>query len=429
MRNPQERYDEAREQFEALGVNVPAALEKLKNTSLSIHCWQGDDVEGFDRNGTLDGGIQVTGSRAGKAENFSELTADLDQALALIPGTNRINLHASYPAPVRGKERNRLEPVDFVDWTDWAVDRGMGVDFNPTFFAHPLSGEEGTLSSTDPQVREFWIEHGICSRRIAASFAERTGKACVNNLWIPDGRKETPIDTMAPRIRLREALDRIYEERIGTDLVKDAVESKLFGIGSEAYVVGSHEFYLEYTAARPGQDVMLTLDLGHFHPTETVSGKLSALLLFCPELLIHFSRPVRWDSDHVVTWNDEMNDVLCELIRLDALDRVTLALDYFDGSVNRILAWAIGARNTKKALLRALLQPLDLLRSYEQEGDLGRRLALLEEWKTLPVQAIWDYFCLSSGVPSGLEWIDTACRYEAGIRQRRSERCTWNTKD
>lgn len=419
MEKIERRYQETREKLAQWGVDTEKALETLKTTPISIHCWQGDDVTGFDSECALDGGIQVTGSHPGRARNFDELSADLSKVLSLVPGANKVNVHASYRSNLGGRDRNAMEPADFADWADFAVDRKIGLDFNPTFFAHPLSGEGGTLSSADESVRQFWIQHGISSRKVAEYFGKRTGQTCITNVWIPDGQKEMPIDTMGPRVRLKDSLDRIFAEKMDPSLMKDAVECKLFGIGSEAYVVGSHEFYMEYAASRKEKDVLVTLDTGHFHPTEQVSAKLSAMLLFCPELLVHVSRPVRWDSDHVVIQDDETNAIMAELVRLDALKKTHLALDYFDGSINRVQAWTIGARNAKKSLLRALLQPVDLLRQKENSGEWGSRLAILEEWKTISLQDVWDYFCETEGVPSGWSWIQDTEDYEKEICLKR----------
>ena len=412
-------YEYARERYAAIGVDTEAAIAKVLATPVSVHCWQGDDVRGFEALDTgLTGGIMSTGEYPGRARTPDELRADLEQALSLIPGTSKVNIHAFYRESDRAVERNVLEPEHFTAWADWAVERGIGLDFNPSFFSHPKSASGYTLASADDGIRRFWIEHGLASRKIGAYLGRRTGKRCVNNLWIPDGCKERPIDSLAPRMRLLEALNEIYAPKYCPNCLKDSVESKLFGIGSEAYVVGSHEFYLGYTAQHP--DVMLTLDTGHFHPTEQVSAKLTACLPFLPELLLHVSRPIRWDSDHVVAFDDELSAIFHEIVRAGALDRVNIALDYFDGSVNRVAAWVIGTRNTKKALLAALLEPVDDLKAAELAGDTTARLALTEEYKTFPFGIVWDMLCEREGMPGGAEWLGAVRSYEAAVAAQRT---------
>jgi L-rhamnose isomerase len=411
MSKIERRYEETKERLMELGVDTEKALNVLRNIPISIHCWQGDDVRGFDTDCSISGGIQVTGNYCGRARNFEELTRDISKVLSLVPGENKINIHASYRNTLSGHDRDSMSEDDFKEWIDFATEKGIGLDFNPTFFAHPLSDDKGTLSSSDKNIREFWINHGIQSRRIAQAIGKKTGKTCINNIWIPDGQKEFPIDSMGPRMRLMESLDIIFEESIDRTYSKDSVECKLFGIGSESYVVGSHEFYLAYVLSRKEKGIVLTLDMGHFHPTELISSKLSALLLFNPELQVHVSRPVRWDSDHVVIQDDETNNIMAELVRLNALDKVYLALDYFDGSINRIQAWVIGARSAKKSLLRALLQPVTLLKEKEIKGEFGSRLALLEEWKSIPFEDVWNYFCECEGMPSDCSWINETEKY------------------
>ncbi|MCS6859445.1 MAG: L-rhamnose isomerase [Abditibacteriales bacterium] len=409
----------AREYYAELGVDVDAALQRLARISISLHCWQGDDVGGFENTGQdLGGGLAVTGNYPGKARTPDELRADLDMALSLIPGTHRLNLHASY-AECDGQkvERNELEPQHFQRWIDWAKAKGMGMDFNPTFFAHPKAADGFTLAHPDRAVRQFWIEHGIACRRIGAAIGAALGTPCVTNVWIPDGYKDLPADRRAPRERLAESLDAIFAEAIDPQFNRDAVEGKLFGIGSESYVVGSHEFYLGYAISRKK---LLCLDAGHYHPTEVLSDKISAVLMWLDEILLHVSRGVRWDSDHVVILSDELEAIAQELVRGNYLDRVHIGLDFFDASINRVAAWVIGTRCMIKALLLALLEPTERLRQLEAEGDFTSRLALLEECKTLPFGAVWDYYCLQADVPVGAAWLDEVKRYEADVLLKRN---------
>ncbi len=412
-------YEIAKELYAGLGVDTEKALETLAGTEISLHCWQGDDCAGFEHaTDTLTGGIMATGAYPGRARTPEELRADLDKAMSLIPGRQKVNLHAFY-LDVQGKkvDRDAIEPEHFASWADWACERKLGLDFNPTFFSHPKSGEGFTLSHSDKGIRDFWIEHGKRARRIGGYFGKRTGRTCVTNIWIPDGYKDNPIDRLAPRQRLMDALDEILREEISPAYNKDAVESKLFGIGSESYVTGSHEFYLAYAVAR--KNVMMALDAGHFHPTEVISAKISALLLFLDELLLHVSRPVRWDSDHVVAFDDELCGIMHEVVRCGALSRVSLALDYFDGSINRLAAWVIGTRNAQKALLLALLEPVEALRRMEAEGDFTGRLALTEEYKCYPFAAVWDYYCLREGVPLREAWLTEVRAYEREVLSAR----------
>ena len=413
-------YSYARERYAEWGVDTEAAMETLAGISISLHCWQGDDVGGFE---TPDaelsgGGIQATGNYPGKARTPDELRADLDQALALIPGRHRLNLHASY-AETGGRRvaRNELRPEHFSRWIDWARARGMGMDFNGTFFSHPLADDGFTLSSADPSIRRFWIEHGQACRRIGAEMGRALGTPCVTNVWIPDGYKDVPADRKGPRLRLREALDEVFAEPLDPSVHRDAVECKLFGIGSESYVVGSHEFYLGYALRN---DKLLCLDAGHFHPTEVISDKISSVLTFIDEILLHVSRGVRWDSDHVVTLTDELQAIAQELVRGDYLHRTHIGLDFFDASINRVAAWVIGTRNMIKALLGALLEPTDLLRRAEERGDFTRRLALLEECKTLPLGAAWDEYCRRQDAPVGRTWLDQVEKYEADVQSKRN---------
>jgi L-rhamnose isomerase len=407
-------YTLAQERYSALGVDTNIALQRLAEIPISLHCWQGDDVGGFESpDGELGGGLAVTGNYPGKARTAVELRQDLDVAYRLIPGTHRLNLHAIY-AETDGKkvERNDLLPEHFAGWAEWAKANHHGIDFNPTCFSHPLAADGFTLSHADNGIRQFWIEHCIASRMIGAYFGEQLGTPTVTNVWIPDGYKDTPIDRRPPRERLAEALDTIFAGAIDPAIHLDAVESKLFGIGSESYVVGSHEFYLGY-AIRRGK--VLCLDAGHFHPTETIADKLSAVFCHLDRLLLHVSRGVRWDSDHVVTFNDDLNATMQALVRGDYLNRVHIGLDYFDASINRIAAWVIGTSNALKALLGALLEPIDTLREMEQNGDYTGRLALQEELKTLPFGAVWDYYCLQQEVPIGFAFMDEVRKYEKTV--------------
>jgi L-rhamnose isomerase len=407
----QDAYALAQERYAALGVEADQALETLAHIPISLHCWQGDDVGGFEApGGELGGGLAATGNYPGKARTADELRRDLDKAYSLIPGRHRLNLHAIY-AETGGRkvERNELRPEHFAAWVDWAKDKGHGVDFNPTCFSHPMAASGFTLASYDAGIRKFWIEHCIACRKIGEHFGRALNTPCVTNIWIPDGSKDMPTDRKTPRMLLRDSLDEILAGKIDPRYNRDAVESKLFGLGSESYVVGSHEFYLGYAVAK---GVLLCLDSGHFHPTEVISDKLSSVLMFVDEVLLHVSRGVRWDSDHVVTLSDELEAIAQEIVRGDFLERVHIGLDFFDASINRIAAWVIGSRNTMRALLLALLEPRDQLRAMEVAGDYTGRLALLEELKGLPFGAVWDYFCLKQGVPVGMSFMDEIRDYE-----------------
>ncbi|WP_409420296.1 L-rhamnose isomerase [Pseudaeromonas sp. ZJS20] len=407
----------AREQYAALGVDVDAALEQLAKIPVSMHCWQGDDVQGFEADaGDLTGGIQATGNYPGKASTPAQLRQDLEQAMALIPGAKRLNLHAIYLESAEPVARDKIEPKHFAGWVDWAKRQQIGLDFNPTCFSHPNSGDGMTLAHPDESIRRFWIDHCKACRRISAYFGESLGTPSVMNIWIPDGMKDLPADRLGPRQRLVAALDEIISEPFDEAHHIDAVESKLFGIGAESYTVGSNEFYLGYAATR---DVALCLDAGHFHPTEVISDKISAASLYVRHLLLHVSRPVRWDSDHVVLLDDETQAIANEIIRNGLLERVHIGLDFFDASINRIAAWVIGTRNMKKALLKALLEPIDALRQAEQQGDYASRLALMEESRSLPWQAVWDYACAREGVPVGATWLAKVKEYEAEVLSRR----------
>ncbi len=420
MTNRQGGFDYAKECYAKIGVDVDEAIKTLDKTPISIHCWQGDDVSGFENLGKkLTGGIQTTGNYPGRARNAAELRADIKKMLTLIPGTRKINIHASY-LETGGKDvdRDAILPEHFDGWIDWAVANELGLDFNSTSFSHP-KGEDGyTLSHKDKGIREFWIEHNKRCRTISDHIGKMTGKLCINDIWIHDGEKEVPVDTLSPRLRLKEALDSILEEKMDEKNHMDALESKLFGIGSECYVTGSHDFYTAYVAQR--DDVMLAMDTGHYHPTEKVSGKLSALIPFMKKgLLLHVSRPERWDSDHVTAFDDETQALMREVVKCDALSKVNIATDYFDASINRIVAWVVGVRNTQKALLEALLMPLENLRKLEAENDFSSRLAMTEELKTMPFGAVWDYYLQTYDIPSGFDWIDEVKKYERDVQMKR----------
>lgn len=412
-------YAQAKERYAAFGVDAEAALERLAYIPISLHCWQGDDVGGFEhQDAASGGGIQATGNYPGKATTPEQLRQDAETALGLIPGKHRFNIHAMY-AETGGKkvDRDALEPAHFQNWIDWAQALGLGLDFNPTCFAHPRADDGFTLSHYDPGIRRFWIDHCIASRAIGAHIGRSLGKACVTNLWIPDGYKDMPVDRNRSRALLRESLDAVYAERGDPACNLDAVESKLFGIGSESCVIGSHEFYLGYAVSR---NLLLCLDAGHFHPTEVISDKISAVLLFLDEILLHVSRGVRWDSDHVIVLSDEIRAIAEEIIRNDYTRRVHIGLDFFDASINRIAAWVIGTRVIIKALLIALLEPTETLRGFERDGNYTARLALLEELKTLPSGAVWDYYCLKQGVPPAGAWMQTVTQYEKDVLSRRA---------
>jgi L-rhamnose isomerase len=414
----EQAYALAGERYAAAGVDTDQALARLSSVPLSLHCWQGDDVGGFEApGGELGGGLAATGNYPGKARNADELRSDLDQAYQLIPGMHRLNLHAIYAETGGAQvERNALKPEHFARWLDWARQNKHGLDFNPTLFSHPLAESGFTLSSYDLSVRRFWIEHCIACREIGAYFGRQLGTACVTNIWIPDGYKDSPADRATPRRLLKESLDIVLAQKLDRRYNLDAVEPKLFGIGSESYVSGSMEFYLGYAIAN---QTLLCLDAGHFHPTEGIADKLSSVMLYLDEVLLHVSRGVRWDSDHVVTLTDELQAIAQEVVRGDYLERVHIGLDYFDASINRVAAWVIGARNTLRALLLALLEPLEELRQLERAGDFTRRLALMEEQKSLPFGAVWDYHCFRQGAPVGAAWLDDVKKYEKNVLSHR----------
>jgi L-rhamnose isomerase len=411
-------YDLAKERYAALGVDTDAALEKLKTIAISLHCWQGDDVGGFEGpERGLSGGIMATGNYPGKARSVEELRRDLDKAYSLIPGTHRLNLHAIYPDTSDKIERNKIEPRHFAGWVDWAKANNHGIDFNPTCFSHPMADDGFTLAHHDDGVRQFWIEHCIASREVGAYFGRELGTPAVTNVWIPDAYKDTPANRLAPRERLLASLDAVFAAEIDPAHNLDAVESKLFGIGAESYTVGSHEFYMGYAISR---DVLLCLDAGHYHPTETIADKISASMLYLDEMLLHVSRGVRWDSDHVVTLNDDLRAITEEIVRGNYTERIHIGLDFFDASINRIAAWAAGTRNTLKGLLLALLEPREMLNAYENDGNYTARLLLLEELKSMPFGTVWDHYCEVQGVPVGMALLDEITAYEKSELAQRS---------
>jgi L-rhamnose isomerase len=406
-------FNLAKERYAQLGVDVSKALTQLSRIPISLHCWQGDDVGGFENTDSgLGGGLAVTGNYPGKARTPDELRSDLTQSLSFIPGKHRLSLHASY-AETRGKriERDELQPEHLYGWIDWAKSNGLGLDFNQTFFSHPKAADGFTLSHRDKAIRKFWIDHGIACRKIGAAIGKRLGKTCITNLWIPDGYKDTPADRNSPRERLVESLDAIFKQPISPKLNLDSVEPKLFGIGSESYVVGSHEFYIGYAITRKK---LLTLDAGHYHPTESIADKISSVLQFLPQIMLHVSRGVHWDSDHVVTLTDDLLAIAREIVANGYTERVHIGLDYFDASINRVAAWVIGTRNMLRALLIAFLEPPGI-KAAEIEGDHTARLALQEEVKSLPFGPIWDYYCDSKSVPVGETWLDEIRRYEKTV--------------
>ena len=411
-------YAAAQQAYALVGIDTDKALKDAAAIPLSLHCWQGDDVNGFEKaTEGLTGGIMSTGNHPGKANNGEQLRADLDVAMSIIPGAKKVNLHALY-AETEGKKvaRDEVGPEHFAKWISWAQKGKFGLDFNPSYFSHPLAADGLTLSHPDKKVREFWVRNGVQSRRIASAMGQATGQPAVNNQWIPDGAKDYPADRLSPRLRLIESLDAVFAEKFDPKTLVDAVECKLFGIGSESYVVGSHEFYTAYAVRK---NMALCLDMGHFHPTETIADKISALLPFVPSLLLHVSRPMRWDSDHVVVYNEDVQAVFNEIHRCGAWNKVNVALDFFDGSINRIMAWSIGARSARKAMLSALLEPVPMLKDEEKAGRLGARLALMEELKNLPLAAVWDKLCLNQGVATGMNWMNVSDKYESEVLLKR----------
>jgi len=417
-KNIDQSYRLAKERFAQLGVDTDKALKQLARIPISIHCWQGDDVGGFENAGQeLGGGLAVTGNYPGKARTADELRADFEKALAVIPGSHRFNLHACY-AEISGKrvDRDALSADQFKNWIAWAKSIKIGMDFNQTYFAHPRVVGGFTLTSPDVAVRRFWIEHGIRCREIGAAIGKALGKTCVTNLWIPDGMKDTPADRRGPRERLVESLDAIFKKKIDKKLNLDSIEGKLFGIGAESYTPGSAEFYLGYAVSR---QTLLTLDAGHYHPTEGIADKISSVLNYLPEIVLHVSRGVRWDSDHVVTLTDDLQAIAQEIVWGGYTDRVHIGLDYFDASINRIAAWVIGTRNMLKALLLALLTPIARLRQLEARSDYTSRLALMEDAKLLPFGAVWDYYCARQGVPPGEAWLPEIKKHEQTVLAKR----------
>jgi L-rhamnose isomerase len=412
------RYETARERYAEIGVDAEAAMARLAKIPISLHCWQGDDVGGFEKAGeATGGGLVATGAYPGKARTPAELRLDLEKVYSLLPGKHRLALHASYlETDGRKIDRNEVRPEHFAGWVAWAKERGIGLDFNQTFFAHPKAASNFTLSHYDQGIRRFWIEHAIACRRIGEFMGRELGTPCVTNLWIPDGYKDTPVDRGRSRLLLKESLDTIFAVKLDRGYLLDSVEPKLFGIGVESCTIGSFEFYLGYAIRN---NTLICLDTGHFHPTESVADKISSVLLFLDEILLHVSRPVRWDSDHVVILSDDLEDLAKEIVRGDFLDRVHIGLDFFDASINRVAAWVIGARSMLKALLVALLEPTARLRDMEVAGDFTSRLAVLEELKTMPFGSVWDEFCRRMNVPVGLGWLGEVKRYERGVLERR----------
>ena len=404
------RYESAKEIYASFGVDTEKALSTLSNLKISMHCWQGDDVGGFENSDALSGGIQATGNYPGKARNAEELMSDIDMALKLIPGTHKINLHAIYAITDEPVPRDKLKPEHFEKWIRFAKERGLGIDINPTLFSHPMAADGLTLSHPNEKVRRFWIDHCKAMREIGAYIGKELGVTCLNNVWIPDGYKEVPADRIGPRKRLKESLDEIFSVKYDSKYLVDSLESKVFGIGVESYTVGSHEFYMNYAAKTEG--VMCLLDNGHFHPTEVCSDKIPSLLLFSENIALHITRGVRWDSDHVVAFDDELKEMAKELVRCNALNRAYIGLDFFDASINRIAAWVIGTRNLQKAVLSALLTPFDELKQYQDSGNFTKMFALSEELKTLPFYDVWEEFCNRMNVPSGFEWYEEVNNYE-----------------
>ena len=413
-----ERYEAAKEMYAEIGVDTDQALEVLKKIPVSMHCWQGDDVVGFDQDGPLTGGIQTTGNYPGKARTPEELMADIDEVLKLVPGTKKINVHACYAIFGDGEraDRDALEPKHFAKWVEFAKERGMGLDFNPTFFSHPKASEY-TLTSPDEEIRQFWIRHGQACVRISEYFAEETGFPWVMNVWIPDGFKDIPADRLGPRMRYKDSLDQILSIDYDRSKVYVCVESKVFGIGLEAYTAGSAEFAQNYVAKTPG--TIPLMDNGHYHPTEMVSDKISSMLLFNDKVALHVTRPMRWDSDHVVLLDDETKEIAKEIVRNDAIDRVFIALDYFDASINRISAWTVGMRNMQKALLYALLSPNKKLKELQDESKFTELMMLQEEIKTYPMGAVWDYYCEQENVPVRTDWYKEIQKYEEEVLNNR----------
>lgn len=416
--NIKEKYEAAKGEYAKWGIDVDKVLEELKKVKISVHCWQGDDVTGFEASKqALSGGIAATGNYPGKARTPEELRSDLDKALSLIPGKHKVNLHAIY-AETNGEtiERDELKPEHFKNWVKWAKERGLGLDFNPTIFSHPKAADGLTLSHPNKEIRDFWIRHCIASRKIGEYFGKELGQTCLTNIWIPDGYKDIPSDRLGPRQRLKDSLDEIFKVDVDKKYNLDCIESKVFGLGAEAYTVGSSEFYLNYAAKN---NILSLLDTGHYHPTEVVSDKISSMLLFSEKVALHVSRPVRWDSDHVIVFDDELKEIAKEIVRNDAIDRVIIGLDFFDASINRIAAWTIGTRNMIKALLFAMLMPNEKLKDLQNEGNFTERLALMEEFKTYPMGDVWNYYCEINNVPVKENWLSEVKKYEKEVLSKR----------
>ncbi len=409
------RYDDAKAQYAALGVDVEQALKTLQQVRISMHCWQGDDVLGYDST-ELTGGIATTGNYPGRARTPDELMADIRKAYSLIPGKHKLNLHACYLISEEKVDRDAIEPRHFKAWVDFAKQEGIGLDFNPTFFSHPKAADTLTLSHPDKAIRDFWIEHGKRSRKVAEYFGRELGMTCLNNVWVPDGLKDVPADRIGMRERLKDSLDQIFAEKLDRKYIADAVEGKVFGIGVESFTVGSHEFYTNYAAHH---DMICLLDTGHYHPTEVVSDKISSYALFNKQLALHVSRPVRWDSDHVIKLDDELKELAKELVNCKVLDRTFIGLDFFDASINRIAAWVLGMRNMQKALLLALLTPLESLKAAQDTKDYTSVLVGLENIKTLPFGDIWAHFCELNNVPNDQEWFAIVRQYERDVLSQR----------
>lgn len=412
-------YELAKEYYAQYGIDVDKMIEICDSTPISMHCWQGDDVAGFEKKeGGLTGGIQTTGNYPGAARTPEELRADIDKAMEFIPGELKLNLHANYQESDTFVDRDAITPDLFKNWVAWAKEKGIGLDFNPTYFSHPKS-EKATLSSSDEEIRQFWVRHGIACRRIGEYFHKETGKVCVINHWTPDGDKEFPVDTLTPRLNLKKSYDEVFEATKDVVGVMDGIESKVFGIGAESFTAGSHEFCMGYVLSKNSDHIILTLDTGHYHPTEVVSAKLGAIYAFQDHVLLHVSRPIRWDSDHVVAFDDETKAIMEELVRLGKLENTYIATDFFDASINRVAAWVIGMRNTRKALLYALLQPTEMMKKLEAEGDVSGRLAVTQEFKAAPFSIVWDYYCAKNNKGVGLEWLDKVREYEKDVLSKR----------
>ncbi len=419
MYDVEKGYALAKEYYAQYGIDVDKMIELCDKTPISMHCWQGDDVIGLEKkDGGLTGGIQTTGNYPGKARCGEELRADIEKAMEFIPGELKVNVHANYQEADTFVDRNEIEPKHFDKWVDWAVKNGIGLDFNPTYFSHPKS-EKATLSSADESIRKFWVEHGIRCRKIGQYFYEKTGKTCVINHWTPDGDKEFPVDSLLPRTQLKKSYDEIFEATKDVKGVMDGIESKVFGIGAESFTAGSHEFCMGYVMSKNTDHIIMTLDTGHYHPTEVVSAKLGAVYAFSKNVLLHVSRPIRWDSDHVVAFDDETKSIMEELVRLDKLSDTYIATDFFDASINRISAWVIGLRNTRKAMLYALLQPTEMMKKLERDGDVSGRLAVTQEFKAAPFSLVWDYYCAKQNKGVGLDWLDEVRKYEDEVLSKR----------